>query len=287
MKKKGRIFWIVCASLLALGFVCLIIGFATGAGKVGFRTGLINGIVINEFDFKDAYSKDSYSWNLGAKNKSIENQSKQFEDVKELEIDVNIGEVDIVLHDEPYIEVISNYDTQQQELTITQDQDKLRVQSRVYARYKVGSHISVGHVRIYVPKDVEFATVNIETGAGDLYIENIQAEEFDLSVGAGRAIIDNLNVGEFILDVGAGEIKAMNVQVEEEGSAICGVGLIDMRMSGMQEDYNYQIALGIGNIQIGGNNYSGLGAEKKIDNHARKDLEFDCGVGSIEVRFEK
>jgi len=286
MKKSSRIFWIVCASLLALGFICLIIGFVTGAGSVRFRDGLVNGLSINELDFKGRYSNGTYSWNLSAKDKLVENESKQFEEVTELDLDVSVGEVDIVLHDEPYIEVMTNYDPQQRELTITQDQDKLYIRSRLYARYKLASNVS-GHITVYIPKDMDFAKVKIETGAGELYVEDIQAGEFELSVGAGRAVIDRLHAREFRLDTGAGEIKAMNVQVEEEGSVTCGIGSIYMGMLGAQEEYNYQITLGIGNIEIGSNNYASVGLEKKVDNHASRNLEFDCGVGNIEVTFEK
>lgn len=271
MKKNYRIFWIVCASLFGIGIICLMIGFATGANIVNFKEQFRYGIVINENTFKDNYAEVA---------------TKQYMDIKELKIDVDAGEVELVLHDQPYIEVDARYNERWQKLTITQKEDKLQIRSNV--RHGIGNIINNNaNITVYIPRDMEFVQMKIDIGVGKLYAEDIQAREFILESGAGNAKIDNLAVGKFNLDAGVGEIEIENVRVEERGILDCNVGTISIKLQGSQEEYNYKLDLGVGNVKIGSDTYTGLGDDRRIQNGADKDITIDCGVGTVKITFEE
>ena len=59
-----------------------------------------------------------------------------------------------------------------------------------------------------------------------------------------------------------------------------------MNVTGTQDEYNYDLQCGIGNLDIGSDSYSGLGREKHISNaSADRKLELECGMGNVSVSF--
>ena len=65
----------------------------------------------------------------------------------------------------------------------------------------------------------------------------------------------------------------------------CGVGSIVYTASGHEEEYNYEIECGIGEVLCGDSSYSGLGKNRHIDNNADKDISIEGGVGSVIIDF--
>lgn len=62
--------------------------------------------------------------------------------------------------------------------------------------------------------------------------------------------------------------------------------LIQAQLFWMQQDnFNYSIDCGIGEVILGGESYSSLGVSREIDNDAEKKMELDCGVGQIHVEY--
>jgi len=248
-----------------------------GAGTGEFKNRLTRSLVIGDTTFRNTTWKDTHS--------NLSREAGQYEGIRELELDVSIGELEIISHDESYIKVEADYDSKWQEISMTQNGNTLRVTSAFHVGYRLRNPVA-GKVILYVPRGMEFDKADIELGIGDLYVENMQTREFELRVGVGRAIVDNLSTKELRLDAGTGEIDARNIQVEE-GDIKAGIGSIYMKLLGGQKEYNYNINVGIGSVEIGNDRYSGLGREKEIDNGADKELDFECGIGNIEVTFVK
>ena len=69
--------------------------------------------------------------------------------------------------------------------------------------------------------------------------------------------------------------------------ADCGVGEIDINLKGQEEDYDYEVSCGVGDVKIGSHSYSALGNDKNIDNNADNTITLDCGVGQIRVMFQQ
>lgn len=87
-----------------------------------------------------------------------------------------------------------------------------------------------GKVIIYVPEDIIFAKIDIETDAGSILAEKISAERLSLDIDAGKAEIQELNVlTKADIEVGSGQIdilagEAHNLDVD------INVGKITMAM---------------------------------------------------------
>ena len=65
----------------------------------------------------------------------------------------------------------------------------------------------------------------------------------------------------------------------------CAVGSIDLKLAGKETDFNYNFEGAMGSVTVGKSEYSGIAQERSVDNDAAKDLELECSMGSITVKF--
>lgn len=125
--------------------------------------------------------------------------------------------------------------------------------------------------------------IDLELDAGNLTGEKLTAhEEFSVEVGAGSVEIEDFSTENLDADCGVGEIDISGT-VSGKAEADCGVGQITLNLYGKETDYNYELKVGLGEIDINGASYSSLSSHKRIDNDADKKISLDCGVGQIDV----
>ena len=55
---------------------------------------------------------------------------------------------------------------------------------------------------------------------------------------------------------------------------------------GKEDDCNYKVDCGLGNIDVNNQSYTSLGKSNEIRNGALKDISLKCGVGNITVDTE-
>ena len=111
-----------------------------------------------------------------------------------------------------------------------------------------------------------------------------EAEELCVDVGAGEADINRFTAGEVDFNCGTGSIITSG-DVKEKADIDCGIGQITFTANGKQSDYNYEITCGIGEVVCGQSTYSGIGCDEKINNHAAKEMNIECGIGEVNVNF--
>lgn len=147
--------------------------------------------------------------------------------------------------------------------------------------------------------------IDVSAGEVDTTGSELTAKEADLSVDAGSLRVGVLNVSQKLeADTGAGEVRIGELTAEEveldcgvgemdiQGTisgnikADCGVGELHITLNGEEESFNYVLDCGIGDVKIGNSSYTSLGKKKEIDNNAEKTMNLDCGVGSIKVKYE-
>ena len=134
---------------------------------------------------------------------------------------------------------------------------------------------------------MQFREVDMEIGASKADITDILADEISITVGAGKADISGITARQFELEVGAGEATVAQLSVDEL-DVNAGSGEVNITLNGVQEDYNYSVECGIGTVVVGENSYSGLGAEKSVKyDGATKRIEVECGIGAVNVKFQK
>lgn len=120
-------------------------------------------------------------------------------------------------------------------------------------------------VILYVPEDIKFLAVNIETGVGSVNIENIDTDGLNLSLGVGKASINDIVANFSNIETGAGDVSIKNAILNNSTIEV-GVGKLDIsgKFTG-----NNTIEAGIGSLKLA------------LDNSNDYKIKFTKGVGSI------
>ncbi len=161
-------------------------------------------------------------------------------------------------------------------------------------------------VVLYVPEGHMFQNANIRFGAGGISLYGLHVEnEMNIELGAGHVNGQNVAAGLLTVKVGAGEADFAESLAEEADfdvgmgriaydgtiagnmSADCSMGEINLMLAGSMEEHNYDLDCAMGNIAIGGRNYSGFGSSAYLDNGAASDFSIGCAMGSIAVSFKE
>ena len=172
------------------------------------------------------------------------------------------------------------YDDSGKNVTVKESSDTLKVRSTKKLSKTRKVHISY-------PEDVKLQELEIEMGAGTVYLNrDIETEKLSVEMGAGEFDSKNpVTAKEADLEIGTGSMTFADLSAKKI-SGECGLGELDLTMTGTQEDYNYDLECGVGNLDVGSDSYSGLGREKSISNTgADRKLNLECGMGNVSVDF--
>ena len=172
------------------------------------------------------------------------------------------------------------YDDNGKNVTVKESSDTLKVRSTKKLS-------KTRKVCISYPEDVKLQELEIEMGAGTVYLNrDIETEKLSVEMGAGEFDSKNpVTAEEADLEIGTGSMTFADLSAKKI-SGECGLGELDLTMTGTQEDYNYDLECGVGNLDIGSDSYSGLGREKSISNTgADRKLDLECGMGNVSVNF--
>lgn len=143
---------------------------------------------------------------------------------------------------------------------------------------------ATGEMILYLPKEIRFDWVNFELGAGEMTVSNIETAEMELSVGAGTVVLENLKCDTADVEVGAGEMEVKKGNVESLTLNLA-MGEADLMLAGKEEDYDYDVSCGAGEVQIGSMYAGGLASEKDTDFGREKNIQVECAMGSVSIDF--
>lgn len=160
-----------------------------------------------------------------------------------------------------------------------------------------------GELKIMLPEEMmSLKKVSLEAGAGTVYVSGLVVEEMDLDLGAGRAELTGVKVANQIkVDGGAGylamtgaELRNLDLEmgvgkvelagkIEGSSKIDAGVGKLEVRLQGKEDDYRLKFEKGLGVITVNGES---MGDGAVWGNGANK-IEVDGGVGAIEIVVEE
>ncbi len=317
MKKGWKVFWIVCICLAVLGVALCISGWVLGATVSGIREafgihekvehyfwddyeereysgGSVSGGTLHRTeDFEGSISGETeHAVEHSAVNDSTGSSTSVngYTGIRELDIDLTCLEVSIVKTEGNEITVDTSdiTDKMLKDLVIQKDGEELKFElngRKSWDSWSKNQYKSQGMLLIQIPESMQFDEASLKIGAGILSADEIHARELDIEVGAGKVSLGSFMADEMSLECGAGEATVRG-EATHEAQIECGVGSVNYAALGYQQDYNYELSCGIGELRIGSDSFSGLGKERKIDNGGSKEMEIECGIGSVCVTFE-
>ena len=149
-------------------------------------------------------------------------------------------------------------------------------------------NVTMPKATLYLPESLGFDSVEMDIDAGSCTIEaDIFANLLTVDVDAGTADIESMNVSWAEFDCDAGKIE-FNGTVVNGGEADVDAGAVIIHLPDVDvTDYNYEIEVSAGAVDIDDRSFSGLDEEQYIQNHARAGWTLTCDAGKIEMNLNK
>lgn len=264
-----------------------IIKYCAIAFAMALIVAIISGIMYVFMSFTTVFDDDKTEQD---KMKALDTVSIN-QNINELDIDVATSNVTIRESNSFKLETDSD------DVKYKVDNGTLYISERNHSIFK---NKKGGNVIIYLPSDLVFNDVSIESGVGKVKVGTLQANELDLDLGAGKVELDNLNIlHEASIDGGAGEtiiensnlnnldldmgVGSLSLTARLTGSSVidAGVGSVDLKLKGTASDYKIKASKGVGKLTVEG--------EDMKDDSTYSDganiIDIDGGVGSINIDF--
>jgi hypothetical protein len=157
---------------------------------------------------------------------------------------------------------------------------------------------------ITIPEGFKAGSYNMVIGAGKITAEEIKAQDGYLEVSAGSITVDKIEIdgnSKYYADAGQIKVEQANIKditvdcsvgeiviegnVTGDNDITCDVGKVRLNLSGMEEDYSYDVNADIGEVEINDHQYQGISNEVIDNNGADNNLSLSCDIGSITVDF--
>ncbi|MBS7360445.1 MAG: DUF4097 family beta strand repeat protein [Oscillospiraceae bacterium] len=184
-------------------------------------------------------------------------------------------------------------------ITVKSDNGKLRIDE---TKDDITSFSDVATIKLTIPKGFVFDDVTIETGAGEVKIDELSADILNFTFGAGEVEIKNLTAnsrskidggaGEVTIDggllrnldidMGVGELT-LKSRLEGDSSIDYGVGETNLTLLGSREDYRIEIDKGLGEAKLEDENMNDDSVYGAGINH----IDIDGGVGELNIEFSE
>lgn len=157
-------------------------------------------------------------------------------------------------------------------------------------------------ITVYVPDDFNARRIDIDSGAGNVTLEelttnkliinagvgdingfNISAKSVEVNGGVGDIGFTDVNFADVEFESGVGDVK-LEGKISGKSNFDCGIGDIEIKIEGFREDYALDIDSGLGRIRVDGKKIS---SNYRDNNGADMILKIDGGIGDVDIDFNK
>lgn len=142
-------------------------------------------------------------------------------------------------------------------------------------------------IHIIVPINFEFQKIELNSSAGSTICHDFKAHSIDIDNSMGELIMNRVICESMEIDGGMSQTTINQLSCNSHLDAEVGMGAIDIDLYGHKSDYNYNVDVGMGSVQIGNEKFSGIAEKRTSSNHTNKSIDIDCGMGSIDIRMEE
>lgn len=276
MKRSVKGILIASGIFLAAGLSLVFAGILMGATWSQLGDTIISGkysIGGNIISFGD-YDGDKLSgMNL------IDAEEYDAAEIKNIIVDVGAGELKVNNNDSEKITLENDSNRGKLGVSITDDTMYIVLQGKTWS--------SGGKAEISIPKDIKFQNVQMDISAGDVKVDSLKTEQFDVSVGAGKLTCTGKIETEISSwDVDAGSISADWVK-SSQTDLDCDAGKIEITLEGAQDDFGFDGSCSAGKIEFGADKYHSDAEVYRHDGHAEQFVTASCDAGKIVINFTK
>ena len=228
--------------------------------------------------------------------------SKEFSDVKSINIDNSIGTFEIRTGDTFRVEAVNvgeNFRATVSGSGTLNIVDKRNSWNFIPWFTSNNSNYNA-KIILYLPSGFVAKQAKIDSGVGNVMIETLTTERLTINAGVGNITGSYIIAGDVKIDGGVGIIKLTDVDFTDadidagvgnitiEGRLLGknkidgGVGEVVLRLIGNEKDYSFDIESGIGTIRVNGDKVSKLNNKNNKLDHS---IKVDGGIGNVKIDF--
>ncbi len=262
------------------------------------------GAVTDYFRGNDVANDDS------GNNAVVENENGEKEyvynytadSVESLDIDITHGDVEFVSGSEFEI-MVSNADTCEVNSSLS---DNSTMKFEVVGKGLL-SAVESPKIVITLPEGFVAKKADIELAAGEMRLDNLSADIFDIEIGAGNCVINNVDVtdkfgacvgagklsvgnGNIVnldFECGAGKAEILNGTVTGNMDIECGMGAVELNVNMNKDNYYFDVECGLGSVVLGEDSFNGITEKTLGDKNAPYRADIECGIGKVSVIIPK
>ena len=243
--------------------VCLIIAAVLAVVGISFSiAGAFSGATLEQFENVVYWDEDDHTFVNGDEKKN--DFEKSFKNIDSLHLELGNTEMKIKEAEgdefKVYAQNLGN------SFKCEDENGTLRIESESKRRALFRNRKPV-HITLEVPKGAVFKEADIKVGVGSLEAYDFNCVDIEIECGVGETYISG--------------------QIQGDCSIDCGVGEVSLVLTNQEEDFDYNVECGIGEVAIGGRSYSGLSRTQEVDNDADNEMDIKCGIGKVQLTFEK
>lgn len=260
---------------------------------IAFAIALIVGIITT---IVRVVSSIPLTLKIGKNNNDSNNiieTSSDFENENVAFLDIDIAYSNLTIRKGESLKVESS----NKNIQCKQDKQKIEIKERESNWF---NNTKKEELIVYVPENIQFDKVNINTGVGKVNIEILNTKVLKMNLGAGETSIQNINITESAkIDTGAGKVNIKEAKINNlrcdlgigateisakllENTRIgTGVGNLKLDVLGKKEEYETKINKGLGNVTIDEEKIS----DNEVVGNGENKIDIDGGVGEIKINF--
>jgi len=216
---------------------------------------------------------------------SNENMDTFFEDIDEIEIDLNALSAKFEVSDDKTVRVKSR-NLKRTKLYCEKSQNKLKI----YNKGLVGrlddkeivideDFIKDSSLTIYVPEDV---SIRGEISASSIKMKDLELRDFKLEINAGNVNLKNLEVKNFDVDVHAGNIKG-DVEYQDMFELDVQAGNATLDVDKLYGEIRYEYSVEMGSVKIFGESFTGFDKRGIKNSSSEVNMKIECEAGKVTI----
>jgi len=227
-------------------------------------------------------------------NLNAEMTSTNFENNDITTLDIEIASTNLTIKTADFLKA----ETDNNNIEYKKENNKLKIEEK---NKKWFSNYTEKELILYLPQEIQFEKIKINTGAGKINIETLNTEKLSFELGAGETEIQNLIVSkeceidggagklsikegkikDLDLDIGVGEVN-LTSSLSGKNEINAGVGNLNIELQGEKDSYKIQADKGLGSIKVEGKEIVNGESFGDGENY----IEVDGGIGNIDIDFK-
>ncbi len=237
---------------------------------------------------------------FSGKEESGIDYSKEFSGIEQLDISNRLGKLVITTGREFRVEATNVSDRFRAEVvkgTLVIDEPDF---ARWFQWLDMGRNHRKSLITVYVPEDFNAKRIKIDSGAGEVRLENLSTQRLSINAGVGDVYGEGLQATNVDADGGVGNINLVDVDfmdvdfnsgvgnINIEGKILgksefdCGVGNVKIKLKAAREDYELKVDSGLGSVRVNGKKVSG---DYNDNYRAENVIRIDGGIGDVDITF--